>query len=213
MQRQLFVGLGAFDRNLDELEDVFGELWQHPAALGELRQLLGVLEDRLRRPTFELDETLLRVHARYSLDEIMAAYGVRQRKKNTLYRPRGQGVYHHPPSQTDLLFVTLQKTETEYSPTTMYEDYPLSPTEFHWESQNSTAPHTPVGRRYLDPNSRVLLFIRERKKDERGVTMPYTFLGRVRCERAAGERPMRIVWRLDRPMPWGWYEQMKVAAG
>ncbi len=95
----------------------------------------------------------------------------------------------------------------------MYEDYPLSPTEFHWESQNSTAPHTPVGKRYLDPTSPILLCVRERRRDERGVTMPYTFLGRARCERAERERPMRIVWRLERPMPWGWFEQMKVAAG
>jgi hypothetical protein len=122
-------------------------------------------------------------------------------------------VFFHEASNTDLLFVTLHKTETEYSPTTMYEDYPLSPTEFHWESQNNTAPHTPVGRRYLDPQNSILLFARDKRKDERGVTIPYTFLGKVHCVRAEGERPMRIVWRLERPMPWGWFEQMKVAAG
>jgi superfamily II DNA or RNA helicase/HKD family nuclease len=213
LQRQLFIGLGAYDRDLDELEGVLGELWAHAPQLEELRQLLGVLADRLRQATYGLAGCPLRVHARYSLDEIMAAYDVRQKQRNRIYRPRGQGVYFHEPSATDLLFVTLEKTESEYSPTTMYEDYPLSPTEFHWESQNGTAPHTPVGRRYLDPESRVLLFARERRKDARGETLPYTFLGRARCERAEGERPMRIVWRLDRPMAGGWFEQMKVAAG
>jgi hypothetical protein len=213
LQRQLFIGLGAYDRDLDELEVVLGELWAHPPLLEELRQLLDVLADRLRHATFALEGCPLRVHARYSLDEIMAAYAVRQKNRNRIYRPRGQGVHFDEPSATDLLFVTLEKTETEYSPTTMYEDYPLSPHEFHWESQNSTAPHTPVGRRYLDPGSRVLLFVRERRKDARGETMPYTLLGRARCERAEGERPMRIVWRLERPMAGGWFEQMKVAAG
>jgi hypothetical protein len=109
--------------------------------------------------------------------------------------------------------VTLEKTETEYSPTTLYEDYPMSPTEFHWESQNSTSATSPVGRRYLDGTSRVMLFARERRKDDRGVTVPYVCLGRARYVRHEWERPMRIVWRLDEPMPADWYGEVKLAAG
>jgi hypothetical protein len=57
----------------------------------------------------------------------MAAFGVV--RGGTIYRPRGQGVWYDEPTRSDLLFVTLEKTEKEYSPTTMYADYPVSPWE------------------------------------------------------------------------------------
>ena len=32
----------------------------------------------------------------------------------------------------------------DYSPTTMYDDYPISPTLFHWQSQSFTRPPQPI---------------------------------------------------------------------
>ena len=213
LQRMLFVSLGHVRRSVGELPDALAELWAHPAIRAEAVELLALLDDRMRRPTHRLSagtESPVRVHGTYSLDELMAGFGVERSEK--VYRPRGQGVFYDEPSGTDLLFVTLEKTETEYSPTTLYDDYPLSQTEFHWESQNSTSPATPTGRRYLAGTSRVLLFVRRKRKDERGVTVPYTFLGPVRYRSHESERPMRIVWSLDRPMPEDWFEQVKVVA-
>jgi sulfur-oxidizing protein SoxA len=40
----------------------------------------------------------------------------------------------------DLLFVTLKKTDAGFSPSTMYKDYAMSPSRFHWESQNTAHP-------------------------------------------------------------------------
>lgn len=214
LQRMLFVGLGHVRQPLAELQDAFDGLWKHPAIRSELLELLEVLDNRMRRPTAPPDglgDVPLRTHATYSLDEIMAGFGVE--RSGRIYRPRGQGVWHEPSAKADLLFVTLEKTEKEYSSTTLYEDYPMSPTEFHWESQNSTSSTSPVGRRYLDGSSRVLIFARERRKDERNITMPYVLLGRARYVRHESERPMRIVWRLDRPMPPDWYSDVKLAAG
>lgn len=214
LQRMLFVGLGNVRRPLAELPAALGELWAHPAMRAELSELLGVLDDRLRRPTYPLEaleDVPLRVHGTYSLDEITAGFGVERSGK--VYRPRGQGVWHDTRTGSDLLFVTLEKTEDEYSPTTMYADYPLSSTEFHWESQNTTTPQSKVGRRYVEHSSRVLLFVRAKRKDERGITVPYVCLGRARCRRHEGERPMRVVWGLERAMPRGWFEGVKVAAG
>ena len=110
------------------------------------------------------------------------------------------------------MLVTLDKTDG-YSPTTRYDDYPLSPTEFHWESQNTTTPSSKTGRRYTSGSSSVFLFVRDRKKDDRGLTTPYVFLGHAREQGAKGERPMRIVWRLERAMPGEWFERVKLAAG
>jgi len=42
-----------------------------------------------------------------------------------------------------LFFVTLDKSEREYSPTTLYKDYAISPTQFHWESQSTTTQLSP----------------------------------------------------------------------
>jgi hypothetical protein len=49
-------------------------------------------------------------------------------------------VLWHEPSQTDLLFVTLNKSEALFSPSTRYRDLALGPSLFHWESQEGERP-------------------------------------------------------------------------
>lgn len=61
--------------------------------------------------------------------------------------------------------------------------------------------------------STVLLFVRETQEQPNGVAEPYWFLGPVTLESAAGERPMQIVWRLERPMPGHLYQRATLAAG
>ena len=41
-------------------------------------------------------------------------------------------------TQCDVFFITLKKSERLFSPTTRYNDYAISPGEFHWESQSLT---------------------------------------------------------------------------
>ena len=153
-------------------------------------------------------------HATYSLGEIAAAYGHID-KRGALVLPQS-GVLWNEATQTDLLFVTLEKSDADFSPTTRYADYPISPTLFHWESQNSASADTPTGRRYVDQPIRgtnVILFVRERKRDGRGVTLPYCCLGRARYRSHESARPMKVLWELERPMP-GWlYQAGKVVAG
>ena len=87
-----------------------------------------------------------------------------------------EGVWYSTERNVDAFFITLKKSEADYSPTTMYADYPISPTMFHWESQSTTSVNSPTGRRYLSGSSTVLLFARHEQKDEFG-TSPYLFLG------------------------------------
>jgi len=54
------------------------------------------------------------------------------------------GAYWHERHGCDLFFITLDKSEKDYSPTTMYDDYPISPTLFHWQSQSFTRPSQPI---------------------------------------------------------------------
>ena len=107
-------------------------------------------------------------------------------------------------------FITLRKSEADYSPTTLYRDYPLSPTLFHWESQSKTSVDSPTGRRYLDGSSTILLFVRRERNGEFG-TEPYTFLGPAHYVSHTGDRPIAITWRLDRPMSADLYADSAVA--
>ena len=50
-----------------------------------------------------------------------------------------EGVFYFAEHNVDAFFVTLKKSEADYSPTTMYADYPISRDLFHWESQSTTS--------------------------------------------------------------------------
>jgi superfamily II DNA or RNA helicase len=211
-QLMLFAALGQAQRPLDELGDFFTELWSDRVVLQEVRQLLEVLDDRRRKTTHALCGLPFRVHATYSRDEVSA--GLVEARKGKLLRTQG-GVYRCEPHRCDVLYVTLEKDEKDFTPTTLYNDYPLSQRRFHWESQGTTRFESDTGRRYRQPSVdwRILLFVRQAKKDERKLTMPYLFLGPVRCVSAKGERPIQIVWELEREMPPGWFNEVKIAAG
>jgi len=186
-------------------------VWEHPAIREELQELIEVQQERIhtRTPAWEAQTNVpLAVHATYSQEEILAAFGQSKRLQG--------GVYHEQETGCDLLFVTLQKSERHYSPATMYKDYALSPELFHWESQNTASPATPTGARYLaprPPSSPVLLFVRHHKTEAGNRTSPYRFLGPATYVRHQGEKPMAIVWRLAYTMPHGLYREARLAAG
>lgn len=85
----------------------------------------------------------------------------------------------------------------------MYNDYSISDTLFHWQSQSTTSEESPTGQRYIHHRkmgSKVLLFVREYKKDMLGAT-PYTFLGLADYLNHEGSKPMSITWKLQKPIP------------
>ncbi len=43
-----------------------------------------------------------------------------------------EGVAWCPAINSDAFLITLKKSDTDYSPTTMYRDFALSPELFHW---------------------------------------------------------------------------------
>jgi len=142
----------------------------------------------------------LELHALYTRDEVLAGLG-----SWTLQRRRElrEGVLWVPEIRADVFFLTLNKTETEYSPTTLYEDYAMSADRFHWQSQSTTSESSPTGQRYIhhvEQRSVVLLFVRE-DRERNGLACPYHFLGPVSYESHTGSRPMNIIWRLEHPLP------------
>ncbi len=176
----------------------------HPALMTELRALLELMTERTDHRTLawmNRAKLPLQLHARYRLNEIMAAMG--DVRGGRLYLPR-EGVHYDAASNCNLLFVTVDKDADAFSPSTMYADYALGPSRFHWQSQSGTRPSDTKGLRHVEHVERgitPLLFVRPRKQDDRGVSMPYSFLGPVRIESWSGERPMDVVWSLAHPMP------------
>ena len=200
------------------LHEALELLWAVGPWRDELIQLLLLLAERCEHRLHPLPWALpvpLRVHGRYSRAEILAAFGLLDERGAP--RSHREGVLWDEASQTDLLFITLRKSEALFSPSTRYRDLALGPSLFHWESQSTTTAASPTGQRYIHHEargSRVLLFVREhRRQDGRpsGNTEPFRCLGFVSYAGHEGERPMAIRWRLEREIPAAWLPGMALA--
>ena len=180
-------------------------LRRHPAVCAEIAELAALGLDRARHVPAPLGEGLQHIplagHSHYRREEILAALGYA-----TLERVPGNhvsGVAWCDQTQTDALLINLHKSEKEFSPTTMYRDYAISPELFHWESQNHITLDSPTDRRYREHRNRgshVVLFARQRPTDDLGAA-PFVCLGPATYVEHRGERPIAITWRLHRPMP------------
>ena len=170
--------------------------------LNELIELLNYQYSRIDFIDSPVDigfDCPLDLHCTYTRDQLLAALDFL--KPGTVR----EGVKWLPEQKLDVLFVTLNKSDKDYSPTTMYNDYSINEWLFHWQSQSTTAESSSTGQRYIHHNergSRVLLFVREFKADRiSGGAEAYTFLGTANYVKHEGERPMSITWRLDHPIP------------
>ena len=202
--RMLFALLCDRRQQLDTLDASLAAALAQTALRRELSELLDVLDDAVRHTTPTADfgpGRPLRLHARYTRDEVVAAWGV---LANGRLRELREGVLWDAASRTELLFVTLNKSEDAFKPSVRYQDHPLGAGHFHWESQNRTSTASTSGQRYVNhvaQGVRIILFVRVHTNDPRGEAAPYICLGPVRYVRHEGERPMRIVWALDHDMP------------
>ncbi|WDL99107.1 DUF3427 domain-containing protein [Alicyclobacillus sp. ALC3] len=145
-------------------------------------------------------DNVLDLHCTYSRDQVLAALGFYAEDRMPAMR---EGVKYLEDKKLDLLFITLNKSDKDYSPTTMYQDYAINDVLFHWQSQSTTPADSPTGQRYIHHRStgnRVALFVREYKSDASGTT-PYTYVGLANYVQHTGSRPMNITWRLQKPMP------------
>jgi hypothetical protein len=156
----------------------------------------------------------LNIHARYARDEILAAFGENRFEKKTSSR---EGVVEIKSLNIELLFVTLQKTEKKFSPTTLYHDYAINEILFHWQSQNSARPDKGRGLSYVkhkELGKQIILFVREQTTDEFGRAMGFINLGPVNLKSYSGSQPMNIIWQLKESIPsYLWNSAAKLAVG
>ncbi|ORT99912.1 hypothetical protein D081_1493 [Anaerovibrio sp. JC8] len=191
--------VGTFDENSPEVKINLNKLADSPMML---REIMEILEYNLDKIDF-LDEAVplkfncpLDLHCAYTKDQILVAMDY---FKISSMR---QGVLYISDKNTDLFLVTINKSDKEYSPSTMYDDYFISDEFFHWQSQSTTSDTSRTGQRYIhhkEQGSTILLFVRDYKKNEMGTT-PYTFVGPVKYVKHTGSRPMNITWKLERPI-------------
>lgn len=151
----------------------------------------------------------LRLHAAYGSAEIKAAFGLATLERSG---PTGVGTLPVPHLRCYLHLVTFRKSDQDFSPTTRYRDYPVSPSELHWESQSGTSQASPTGQNLLHFAERgftILFFARLEKFCEDEVA-PFIFLGPAkRLLSASGDRPISILWELDHPMPAALFEEAR----
>lgn len=205
----LAVLIGGGVGQIPDLASGLRRIWQQSSLRDEARQLLALVASRVEHIDVEFTDRPdipLRLHARYTRDELLAACGALQAGKD----PKMQTGMRLLANERVLLnLVTIDK-QTGYSPKTQYRDYALSRTSFHSESPHNAGPDTPFGRHVLDHAKEglaVLLFVRPRKEDERGLTLPYVFLGPTTLDQATGDRPMQLTWELATPIPAWFYPQ------
>lgn len=143
----------------------------------------------------------LEIHSRYTREQILIAIGDQTFERKSSNK---EGVAYNKERNVEALFMTLKKSDKEYSPTTLYDDYAINESIFHSQSQNATSPESPKGIsyiRHIEQGKQILLFVREQNEDEYGFTMGYVFLGDASYISSTGSRPMNINWRLETPMP------------
>ena len=205
MMQMFYVSVwlkAADDWNSDEVLENLYALADSPILLGELIDLLQYNYDHIDfidKPVNVGFDCPLDLHCTYTRDQLLVALDFM--KPSTVR----EGVKWLPEKNIDVFFVTLNKADKDYSPTTMYNDYSINSELFHWQSQSTTAADSPTGQRYIhhrEKGSRVLLFVREFKSDRiSGSAAAYTYLGTANYVKHDGEKPMNITWKLNHPIP------------
>ena len=190
------------DWNDNEVRNNLNELFNSKVMLGELDDLLGYRYDEIDFIDESVDlgfDCPLDLHCSYTRDQILVAMDY---DKPSNVR---EGVKWLPEKQTDIFFITLNKSDKDYSPTTLYDDYSINEELFHWQSQSTITSSTKTGQRYINHvknGSKILLFVREYKTDRiSGGAGIYTFIGTANYVSHTGDRPMNITWKLDKPIP------------
>ncbi|MBF7096801.1 DUF3427 domain-containing protein [Alkalibacter sp. M17DMB] len=196
-----FLSDGA-DKNGMNLEDALIMLFGHKCYFDELMAVVQYTYDQQDQVTMPLGELngALELYGAYTVNMILSALGKHTYKKCYPFR---EGVLYLSEQDMDVFFITLNKSEADFTETTLYDDYAINEKLFHWQSQSRTTIQSPTGQRYVNQNGsdrKVLLFARAYKQDQ-GFTGLYTCLGFADYVRHEGSAPISIVWQLRNRMP------------
>ena len=190
-------------QGFSSMEDGIQKIIQVVEYRTELLEILHYLYNSLE--TMEIENDLpfpcpLGVHSKYTTNQVLAALGYYNEESSPAFR---EGVKHLKEKNMDIFFTTLNKSEKDFSPSTLYEDYAINEKLFHWQTQSKIAETSETAKRYIThrkSDHQIVLFVREYKK-ENGYTSPFVFLGTVDYVKSSGSKPVSFVWELREEMP------------
>ncbi len=187
----------------DSIEEAIGTLKYYPTFISEIKELIEYLLTNLEIKTFAVGEGIplaLEQYGNYTREEVFTIFG--RQTANKKMQGSVTGVFNIEELNTELFFVTLNKSDKDFSPSTMYDDYIVSENQFHWKSQN-TDTHQGKGKRFIEQaknKKKFLLFVRENKKDGFGNTCPFYCFGLIDYISSRDDKPMSIDWRMHQPI-------------
>lgn len=190
-----------YNQSFDSLEDAVCSVANLEWFMDELRFMVSLRSSQLSQTTKWLkvdDQGEIELYGCYSADEIHLLL------ENKLGRWQVFGTQYNMERKFAMVFVTLNKSDKDYSPSTLYEDYAISPQQFHWQSMNKVRKNSEEGLRISEQRTngwKYLLFVRDAKQDEYGITNAYYCLGFMDYESSHGECPMNVVWNMHNNIP------------
>lgn len=170
----------------------------------EIEEIVSYRLENLEITTSPLGDTVLpgiELYGCYTREEIFTLTG--RQTENRRMQGSVSGVFTLPEYNTTLLFVTLNKSDKDFSPSTQYDDYIINKDYFHWQSKNTDAHNNAGGQIYTrqpEKHNKIVLFVREEKKDGFGNTTPFHCFGLVDYVSSHGNFPMNITWKLHQPV-------------
>ena len=169
----------------------------------EIAEIISFLLSRLDIKTTPIGVEIipgLELYGCYTREEVFTLVG--RQTAEVKMQGAASGVFNLPEHNATLLFVTLNKSEKDFSPSTQYNDYLINEKYFHWQSQNTDSHNNNGGRRYTEQEqtkNKIILFVREEKKDGFGNTSPFHCFGLVDYVSSHDDFPMNVKWKLQKP--------------
>ena len=191
------------ETDMSSLPTLLKKLNDYPLFVKEIKELVEYKLDNLEIVTEPLSDTVdpgIEAYGCYNRNEILTLFNIPEAMKSLTFTQQSGIV--PVDDNTELFFVTLNKSEKEFSPTSMYKDYVISEHKFHWQSQNKDTIKG-SGSRYINQKTngkKFILFVRETKNDGFGNTNPFYCFGYVDYITSTGEKPMSIEWEVEKPI-------------
>ncbi|MDE5876062.1 MAG: DUF3427 domain-containing protein, partial [Muribaculaceae bacterium] len=190
-----------FGTSFASIEEAIASLNSQNWIVEELQTLIEIRLKDLSKTTkwFKVAEgSEIELYGCYSADEIHLLLEDKPGRWQVL------GTQYNKEKKFAMVFVTLNKSDKDYSPSTLYEDYAISQFQFHWQSMNKTREHSEEGQRIINQKQngwKYILFVRDSKTDEYGNTNGYYCLGMMDFNSSHGECPMNVIWDMHDPIP------------
>lgn len=190
-----------YGKTFNDLNSAILSLSNEQWLLEDLQTLVDMKLESLETTTNWMsicDDGEIELYGCYSADEIHLLL------EGKIGRFQVFGTQYNYDHKFAMVFVTLNKSDKEYSPSTQYEDYAISQNQFHWQSMNKTRIDSNEGQRLIHQKEngwKYILFVRDTKKDEYNITNGYYCLGTMDFNSSHGECPMNVIWDMHDPIP------------